>query len=348
MATYTAAIWHLGTTLATMKAEMALHQEGPIRIRPNHHAIVVFDEMMTKFFKEYTAIMRAYPRESAWPPGIDFPDLGEIRRYHRFLLYQLPPAAGEFFRHIGGDPHVHRLNCGCTRTARLFIAGRIAWLEKRRSEGRELYPTEGRYANPLTDQLALYHALSDDTKWLADFAIPVPLELQYLMIQAFDLHRVLGRLDDRIDRMEAEAVEEVTTECTKEAMASEDTACDICTYAFGPEFSDENMTEPAAKISCGHIFGKQCLQTWFASHNTCPKCRSFAFPTETLLSPALLAPHAQKQEIEHEFRELDTEIDGYFLSTPMHTYGSRMEDMLDIVGGLIEEVLSIEHELDRH
>ncbi|KAF2678263.1 hypothetical protein K458DRAFT_409016 [Lentithecium fluviatile CBS 122367] len=35
---------------------------------------------------------------------------------------------------------------------------------------------------------------------------------------------------------------------------------------------------PSLKLTtCGHVFGKACLETWLRDHNTCPMCRATLF-----------------------------------------------------------------------
>lgn len=71
-----------------------------------------------------------------------------------------------------------------------------------------------------------------------------------------------------------------------------DCQCDICTEDFA-----EDLGHRAVRLSCGHIFGEQCLKIWLSPYapcmpikrvalgvpvgaNTCPKCRRVFFPEQ--------------------------------------------------------------------
>ncbi|KAI5638496.1 ring finger domain-containing protein [Phthorimaea operculella] len=43
------------------------------------------------------------------------------------------------------------------------------------------------------------------------------------------------------------------------------TQCPICFKAFGKE--------PAVATACGHVFCKDCLETWLKDHRRCPVCK---------------------------------------------------------------------------
>lgn len=64
---------------------------------------------------------------------------------------------------------------------------------------------------------------------------------------------------------------------------SGDGTCPICRGSyFGadpnldskPLDSETSDSETAVRISCGHIFGHLCIQSWFESHYSCPMCRA--------------------------------------------------------------------------
>jgi len=41
-----------------------------------------------------------------------------------------------------------------------------------------------------------------------------------------------------------------------------------------------NKEQPVSKLNaCGHVFGTNCIMTWFEKCNTCPMCRKVLFPT---------------------------------------------------------------------
>lgn len=58
---------------------------------------------------------------------------------------------------------------------------------------------------------------------------------------------------------------------------SEDYTCPVCRGSyFGADLkseSEEDDSETAVRLSCGHIFGHLCIQSWFESHYSCPLCR---------------------------------------------------------------------------
>lgn len=59
---------------------------------------------------------------------------------------------------------------------------------------------------------------------------------------------------------------------------SEDYTCPICRGSyFGANLESESEAadlESAIRLSCGHIFGHLCIQSWFESHYSCPLCRA--------------------------------------------------------------------------
>ena len=46
--------------------------------------------------------------------------------------------------------------------------------------------------------------------------------------------------------------------------------CDICKEEFDHDHQ-------AIRLHDGHIFGKDCIKTWLAEHDNCPKCRKVIF-----------------------------------------------------------------------
>jgi Ring finger domain len=44
-------------------------------------------------------------------------------------------------------------------------------------------------------------------------------------------------------------------------------------YVDVPESTDEQKSEHALQMRCGHVFGSYCLKLWLKGHNTCPTCR---------------------------------------------------------------------------
>ena len=51
----------------------------------------------------------------------------------------------------------------------------------------------------------------------------------------------------------------------------EDTECTICRDNLENHAQSCNGT--AARLRCGHFFGRECILTWLNDHSTCPTCR---------------------------------------------------------------------------
>lgn len=59
---------------------------------------------------------------------------------------------------------------------------------------------------------------------------------------------------------------------TEECMCCTKTLCDI-------DGCHQNGHEEPALLQCGHIIGKDCADTWYSEHQTCPMCRADAWKT---------------------------------------------------------------------
>lgn len=59
---------------------------------------------------------------------------------------------------------------------------------------------------------------------------------------------------------------------------SEDYTCPVCRGSYfgaNPKLElEEDDSETAVRLSCGHLFGHLCIQSWFESHYSCPLCRA--------------------------------------------------------------------------
>lgn len=53
--------------------------------------------------------------------------------------------------------------------------------------------------------------------------------------------------------------------------ADQDSDCGICQEPYA--LSQEQNGEIPMRLSCNHIFGAACLQTWLSDTHTCPTCR---------------------------------------------------------------------------
>ncbi|KAF2657417.1 hypothetical protein K491DRAFT_691065 [Lophiostoma macrostomum CBS 122681] len=101
-----------------------------------------------------------------------------------------------------------------------------------------------------------------------------------------------------------------TTEATVEAMASDEPTCYACMFDFSPEFSDEELKEPAVKSACGHFHGSVCLAHWVNDRNRgCPKCRQDLFSEESLFPPLALKYLRKTCHYLEKAQTFDEEID---------------------------------------
>jgi hypothetical protein len=81
--------------------------------------------------------------------------------------------------------------------------------------------------------------------------------------------------DDNVDTDDDNDVESnVDNEEQQETENDIDTKCSIC--------HDEMVNGQRLKriLSCNHSFHQQCIEPWFANHNTCPLCRTSVVRTE--------------------------------------------------------------------
>jgi hypothetical protein len=204
------------------------------------------------------------------------------------------------------------------------------------AEGKELYavnePSRYGFDNTYAEVHVVRQRLSAGRKWLVSMKV-LPVELHFLMVIFTD---IVVRLEDSKVLLDyflekgpdsVVKVEDVTTPWTKEVGEGEE--CCICRYTFGPEYSDENITEPAVKTVCGHVLGTQCVQQWIEGHNTCPVCRQPLFGLERSLPAAVQPLYHSLKKREAEFRRLEPIADEYFLREPSTCYGKRMGRLLE-------------------
>lgn len=292
-----------------------------------------FQRSVEKLMTKYTKVMREYPTEAG--TGINFSSEGEdnlnyIREFDRMIKYSLKGV--NFWEILDDEDHpIHQLSCDCTRRARILIAGRVSWIEKQLREGKDPYPTKGRYANLITNPESLRNSLSGIRKWLIDWAIPPTFELHILMTRFWELDTRINMMRLWVSKLAEKGpdvkilVDDISVEWTEKAMCSKNNTCDICMFTFDLEFNDEELTEPAVRTMCGHVLGKVCLQTWAETHNTCPKCRKALFEFVKFLPLAAQPLYHEMKSIRGEMMQLDKEIDAYFLHEPLEVYGHPLE-----------------------
>ena len=65
---------------------------------------------------------------------------------------------------------------------------------------------------------------------------------------------------------------------TIENLTAEETTCSICYEPFTETDTELMSAEMAVQLSCGHVFGDQCLTNWLNADNvTCPMCRGLVY-----------------------------------------------------------------------
>lgn len=112
--------------------------------------------------------------------------------------------------------------------------------------------------------------------------------------------------------MDLAAVERDTiqafTQCLPRVQLEELTEkdCPICLNEYGSDCPDDTP----AKLSCGHILGADCVNTWLISgRNTCPQCRHQIFFRPASLE-FLSDPHLQLLQVRDATRNFLEETDG--------------------------------------
>ena len=71
---------------------------------------------------------------------------------------------------------------------------------------------------------------------------------------------------------------------TDENDFQDETSCSICMDPYGSTDDPESR----ARLPCGHLMGRSCIERWLETCNTCPLCRHVLFEQDDAESPAFL------------------------------------------------------------
>ena len=117
----------------------------------------------------------------------------------------------------------------------------------------------------------------------------------------------------------------------------DETSCGICMDPYGSTDDPESR----ARLPCGHLMGRNCIERWLQTCNTCPLCRHVLFeqdnPEE---SPAFL-------ELQELLQSLGPEVTRLFVRMMDHVrdHAMRWDTLLDAdspLAGLVPELLAQE------
>ena len=109
----------------------------------------------------------------------------------------------------------------------------------------------------------------------------------------------------------------------------DETSCGICMEPYGS--TDE--PESRARMPCGHLMGKRCIERWLETCNTCPLCRHVLFE-EDAESPAFL-------ELQEILQRLGPAVTALFLRIVDHvTYSGTSGDTEPRSARRIQEAIS--------
>jgi hypothetical protein len=174
--------------------------------------------------------------------------------------------------------------------------------------------------------------------WVLDSTTLLGLEIRTLMTEVVEIDFAFIRMMRHIRQFECLdhdcSIDRVSVPWTKAIMGStddtdeHDKSCFICTYAYDLKYNHEKGTEPAVKVSCGHVFGKMCLARWIKDNDTCPYCRHRLCSFVERLSKGARTIYHEIVGLRQARMQLDEQIDGYFLEEPKTCYGDPMRELL--------------------
>ena len=248
------------------------------RVHCDH--VKLFLRLVEVFYTDYSFVMRLNPDPEAC--GIKLKHLNEIRRFQWKLrkLYShwdFTPLSDEIDGQFAKIDEVHTTS---TRNSRLRIA---LWA---------LHPliiAVSGLRHVL--EIELWNTLNDDLKWLVDWSIVLPAELQVLIDHIGSLLTTMDKLlksgrnmillakDPRNFRM-YDLVDPHVGQAVDSASVGD--TCGICRTEYAQRSSatenDEESHELAVRIEgCNHTVGMRCLQEWISQQGfdcTCPMCRA--------------------------------------------------------------------------
>ena len=109
----------------------------------------------------------------------------------------------------------------------------------------------------------------------------------------------------------------------------DETSCGICMESYG----STDDSESRARLPCGHLMGRRCIERWLETCNTCPLCRHVLFE-EDAESPAFL-------ELQEILQRLGPAVTRLFLRMMDHVTYSGIPVATGPSGaGMIDEAVS--------
>ncbi|KAI9845777.1 MAG: hypothetical protein M1838_001538 [Thelocarpon superellum] len=106
------------------------------------------------------------------------------------------------------------------------------------------------------------------------------------------------------------------------SLDEDDRACSICLERLGMPEPTQGKIETPVKLPCGHVFGKNCIKTWFGEHCTCPSCRrkveSELYRPDRFIRRRLAARLTQQQQVHNAASGRASQVTPMSTSAPSH------------------------------
>ena len=116
-----------------------------------------------------------------------------------------------------------------------------------------------------TNNFGKYNNNMDDSKVveqeIIDQLYPDPDKMTYE--QLLDLEEKVGSVSKGLSKKQIKRIPKVIY--NKSKFRNDDNKCVVCQYDFK---NGENVT----KLSCGHLFHSDCVDTWLSNNKVCPMC----------------------------------------------------------------------------